>query len=64
MGPEPKQSGPLHILGPAEMNLSPVHRGLTVSPTKEQVTVEEKNCSISSDRMPMKQSKGATSVHN
>ena len=62
-GPEPKQSGPLHILGPAEMNLSPVHRGLTVSPTKEQVIVEENNCSILSGRKPIMQSKGANSEH-
>ena len=64
VGPTPKQSGPLHLLGPAEKNLSPVQRGLTVSPATEQVIVEEKNCSISSDRTPMKQIKGATSVHN
>ena len=63
-GPEPKQSGPLHLLGPADKNLSPVQRGLTVSPAKEQVIEEEKNCPISSDRMPKKQIRGATSVHN
>ena len=61
-GPGPKQSEPLHILGPAEMNLSPVHRGLTVRPTKEQVIVKEKNCSILSERKLIMQSKGANSV--
>ena len=64
VGPEPNQSGPLHLLGPAEMILSPVNRGMTVSPAKEHKTVEEKNCSISSNKKPMKQIKGATSVHN
>ena len=62
-GPEPKQSGPLHFLSPTKMNLSPVHRGLTVSPTKELVSVEEKNCSILSGRKPIMQCKGANSVH-
>ena len=63
-GPEPKQSGPLHHLGPAEMILSSVNRGMTISPAKEQKTVEEKNCSILPDKKPMKQIMGATSVHN
>ena len=62
-GPEPKQSGPLHFLGPAKKNLSPVHRGLTVSPTKELVCVVEKNCSILSGRKPIMQCKGVNSVH-
>ena len=35
-----------------------------MSPAKEQVIVEEKNCPISSDRMLKKQIRGATSVHN
>ena len=63
-GPESKQFGPLQLLGPADKNLSPVQRGLRVSPAKEQVIEEQKSCPISSDRMPMKQIRGATPFHN
>ena len=64
VGPYSKRSGPLHLLGPAELILSPVHRGLIVSPAKEHISVERKNCSTLSDKKPMKQIKGATSMHN
>ena len=63
-GPESKQFGPLHLLGPVGKNLSPVQRGLRVSPAKEHVNEEQKSCPISSDRIPMKQIRGATPFHN
>ena len=63
-GPESKQFGPLHLLGPVDKNLSPVQRGLRVSPVKEHVNEEQKSCPISPDRIPMKQIRGATPFHN
>ena len=51
--PETKQLGPLQFLGPAE-NISPVQRGLRVSPAKKQASEEQKSCPISPDRMQMK----------
>ena len=61
--PETKQHGPFELLGPTEI-LSPVHRGLRVSPAKEQASEEQKRCPISTDRMSMKQIKEATPSHN
>ena len=63
-GPESKQFGPLHLLGPVDKNLSPVQRWLRVSPAKVQVNEKQKSCSISSDRIPRKQIRGATPFHN
>ena len=63
-GPESKQFGPLHLLGPEGKNLSPVQRGLRVSPVKEHLNEEKKRGPISSDRIPMKQIRGATPFHN
>ena len=63
-GPESKQFGPLHPLGLEGKNLSPVQRGLRVSPVKEYLNEEKKRGPISSDRIPMKQIRGVTPFHN
>ena len=55
MGPDAKLMEPLHRLGPEGKYLSPVQRGLRISPVKGQLNEEQKNGSISSDRIPMKQ---------
>ena len=62
-GHESKQFWLLHLLGLEGKNLSPVQRGLRVSPVKEHLNEEKKNGPISSDRIPMKQIRGATPFH-